>query len=1236
MSAKPHVIVAVLPGLFLAYLITSCDQPAVQPDGGESTAQKAQPSPKSSNQPPDVEHVSTADKSEKIADAMAPQPRTTLVVLASTEDTQYAEILYPELSGKVDLQERLDLDEIVREQRISFSGSPQLEGVDGAVIVERLETGSEAFVSARFVSTELGVVLGQWLMPEEGGDLESWSKQVAESVLALQGKLSIDPKNAVGLTLLNFTPELDLANLEAQYRSLTLRKVLASHLQRLPNLFVLERDYLGDLQFEKSLLDIEPTAFRAGAYVLDGQWEERDGTTAIELKLRAPSAEPEVFALSAPDSTYTSLAEAMAAALQERFPAKGALPVTNDSLWHPGKEAVLLYDEAIWLEKLGRNEAAVAACEAALALAEAGLPEDVPDGFSLDRLHFRRMTLEYSRFRKLSAAAAGQTPPISSEQLATMLNWFRLWLAMTRSLEAKDMLVYDPREKRTRPHPSRVLASNFEQTQQSVDWLLEWYRQNRTEAGPARSELFQQLQRGYAEMYAYFQTMTGTNPYSFEALEKLALVSEPSQLVDLALEIYTNSSREVEEASKEDMSIEANRERLAACLKGYSLLLSRSGTNIRHSRNNIPSILYNHAGQSIEFESWRRVIRNLQDAGGFPNQFASLYLNMWLQSVFGGPETVDRYDEILNLVFESRHELAERSLLDCMAGLLAGVGIGNGGGYGRDYLQRRYQASTWIPLYELVFEKQPVIGTSLGSKLVRTTANSYKENESVALSLVRPVNALQEENRWWMNKYYSKNSYVGRLYKELGIPPEVPLDGERDSSPLPPPTWDSLFVRSFAFKNVPGRPLALATKGSKVSFLINDARMAECDWKKRSVDNLPPLPSSLRSAILDSPKKDSVVFDLPSGNAADREIRRNRVDVPTGFNLASHASHIASLHYRGGELVLLTKGAMASFDASDRVWRVRDIPFLQEKAGMQFIGDSIVSYVGAMQATIQGQGIFRLNPTTLEGTILSSSLRRETKSFLDKSGRIIYGMAPGRHGRYLVYRGGIAMLPTGHIAELDPETGKADLLVDREPHTSWIAPQNIGWNNEWSWAITRQGKSSELRMTALAVHRESGKARLLLEARHWISERVVGLDRWETTPGGGPTFYALPNVPKERHRWEESPSAGMYYDGENFLVLGGEFINSRGAVLWWWNKEFGEHPIRIPLEARVYEPADIRHRFETVKGHNRSVALGFDRVRLDDEVLLLESSAFAGFSYLPRSEVDEYIREQMQKHGSNP
>lgn len=1219
--------------LAFALVFTSCEKPPFQKSQVSGLSKPAPQSRQQPGSPPGREQTATPPPADEHPE---PAPlhlqHATLALLGGSAARNHADALSAELSRRVDLQERIALDEILAEQGISLGNSPRLKGVAGAVAVERFELDGKGYISARLVAVQLGVVLGQWITPEEE-DPNSWCSLVAEGVASLKIKLSIDPGQAIGLSLLNFTPKLVSSEIDAQRRALTLRKLLVSHLNQMPNVFVLERDRMGELQFEKSLAQFEPKPFKTGTWIVDGSWDVKDGKTTIELRLRPPDLDPEVLPVTASDSSFPSIASAVTAAIRQHLPAPDSPGAEHAPSWEPGREAVFYYQESDWLAKIGRLDDAVAASEASLALGANGMPEDLPKPLTFESLQLRRIYLEGCVYYQVARGVRSENPPYSEEQLAALLDWFHLWSSTVRPSSEEDRVLSI--------HAQEYLIGQFKRMEEAYRPLLDWYRNHKPEASARQHDLFRDLLAVYMGYFPAFLKLQGRDMSSFEAVERLGLAGDRSTLPAVLLEAFKTSSKKVRNAMAGDLSDEKLRRQAASSIYQYSKLLSKTQENLDHLLEK-PTILSNPAGSEDEFALWQTLCDSLRATGELADQAAASFVVMELQKAKGGPEAIDAYEQTLRLVYQYRFELAAQGLLACFAcRLIESWWTRDGTRYNRDYLECRYEESFWLPIHGVILRNQPIVDTSMAEFLKNNHSKAYGDplTRDVALALMQPLKeVVQDPKRWWKDSS-SKESYLRWFCESLGIPRELMLQTD-DQPPLkllPAPSWDPLLVKGWfrMSEMVDCRPIALAVKGAKVSFLVRDGRIAECDWKLRTIRVLPALPAPIRSAISDAFEE----FD-ESGHwrvRADEPLRwvstpyGGQHGVPSGFRLASHVCHLASLEYRGEDLVLLVPGAMVSLPQNGESWQIRDIPALRGKASMQFIDDQIVSYVGMLQKKDQGEGIFQVDPVTLEEKILASTLRREPRSDLERGNKTIYGVAPGFNRQLLVYCGGIQRwgADLGWLLELEPEMGKAQYLIDPKTQGEYFIPERVGWNENWSWAVMTAGGPS---VAATAVNRKSGEARLLLVSQDEIGEKLAKLPaRWQPGPNG-PAFYSLPHVPDDRWNLGGRGTRGMDYDGDNLLLLGAEYIKKQGAVLWWWNRETGPEPIRIPLVVKILQQPGSELREDVAQFHDTKIALEFDRVQLRQDVLILESRQLSGFCYLPRAELDAYIREQRDKH----
>lgn len=232
-------------------------------------------------------------KTPKAGHPSSPVKLTVAVLPLEAELDPVESLLIARLSKlpSVQVVERSQIREIAAEQSlnaVSLSRSEtvyqfgQLLGADALILLVQHEDLSEA----RLVSTSTGLVIGS-IYAKKGKDPQGWTGEIA-NLLATNGELlSLEPNKWILISIPKIKASrsrLESLEAEAQFN-----KALALHLGAQENVFILERDEMQRLAFEKSLKD-ELRQFYGSGWIVDGNLElgaTESGAIKVQIRMRA-------------------------------------------------------------------------------------------------------------------------------------------------------------------------------------------------------------------------------------------------------------------------------------------------------------------------------------------------------------------------------------------------------------------------------------------------------------------------------------------------------------------------------------------------------------------------------------------------------------------------------------------------------------------------------------------------------------------------------------------------------------------------------------------------------------------------------------------------------------------------------------------------------------------------------------------------------------------------------------
>ena len=168
------------------------------------------------------------------------------------------DLLTVELSQRENLQllERAQIDKVVREQTLAasrlatkdFLKIGQTLGADGVIVLEMQREGTNAILNTRLVAVKPGVILRAMSAPWPMKNASEWAKLIAGKFGPLLPKLTVLPKDAVPISILNLRGAATSRESIEVDQELTL--LLLNRLMLEKEVFVLERRKLGGLRDE--------------------------------------------------------------------------------------------------------------------------------------------------------------------------------------------------------------------------------------------------------------------------------------------------------------------------------------------------------------------------------------------------------------------------------------------------------------------------------------------------------------------------------------------------------------------------------------------------------------------------------------------------------------------------------------------------------------------------------------------------------------------------------------------------------------------------------------------------------------------------------------------------------------------------------------------------------------------------------------------------------------------------
>ncbi len=304
--------------------------------------------------------------------AASPAPKLAVIALEPAFEP-LADLLVAQWSqsGDITLLERSELKRLLSEQAIATGQSRdyvklgQLLGADGLVLLEAVNQNTNRFLAVRLLSVGPGVVLDISGHKHPIADLETWSERQAMRLRTLFPKLAIKRENAIPISILNLRSSLaspETAELERQLTSL-----IAYRLIQQPEFFVLERQRMDFLGWEKELSGVDESAFWTGSFMLDGIIDKHainQETLSVSARLvQSRDNKKMAIEISGPRWDHVGIVEQLVAKIREHTLKQSAWPA-----WDAAREAEKFYQEAQWSKRWGSLSGMQQAADAAWVL----------------------------------------------------------------------------------------------------------------------------------------------------------------------------------------------------------------------------------------------------------------------------------------------------------------------------------------------------------------------------------------------------------------------------------------------------------------------------------------------------------------------------------------------------------------------------------------------------------------------------------------------------------------------------------------------------------------------------------------------------------------------------------------------------------------------------------------------------------------------------------------------------
>jgi hypothetical protein len=306
------------------------------------------------------------------------------IVAASPDASEVCDLLTAQLSANdsVRLLERDQIDKIYREQGTSAENRDDLKlgrllGADGLLILDvevLMETNPisgtpspATNLTARLIAVKPGVILTDEKFST--ANFAAWSSEYAGHLSSFLPKLTLDPGDAIGISVVNLRSAISSeqeVETEKELKSLTLQRLSQER-----RFFVLERERMQEMEREKGF-NADESAFWDGSYLLEGTVDQNGYSSdaiTVNVRLTPPQGgAPLSFQVSGPRTNLTEVINQMGDKVAGLLKIQSVVPA-----WSAADEASQFFAEAKWALKWKAYPEAEAAADSAWALGKQDL-----------------------------------------------------------------------------------------------------------------------------------------------------------------------------------------------------------------------------------------------------------------------------------------------------------------------------------------------------------------------------------------------------------------------------------------------------------------------------------------------------------------------------------------------------------------------------------------------------------------------------------------------------------------------------------------------------------------------------------------------------------------------------------------------------------------------------------------------------------------------------------------------
>lgn len=1100
--------------------------------------------------------------------------RNRIAVLSDPEVSAEADFLAAALSGAgFELLERSDLGALAAEGKlVSGSLPPSLASADGLLLVESVDLQGVRLLATRLVGRDDGRVHAADLRAHEGFE-SGWAGEIGATLRAFRTARQRPDATLPKVSLQAIREEFVAGRKENQLVGTALTRLVSAELSRKSSFELLERHDLSLVQFERFLTRIDAESFAKADFIVTGTVHRENGSARFEFQVaRAGEDGSKKTAATVESEDLPEIAAAMAERLVPLLVGEPGRETRPAPAFLGTDEASRFAAEADRAIRLGLHGQAVPFAETAYLLSDDGdmdrlyllataellsvLPGLRGQGFDISRgiiLQVRPDELAAVMFD----ADSGEEFPLPDQR-----QWEGLALAAERAADL-DRLVRSLSDREATIKRDRIGHFSRELSTLLKEALFNAHAQFGTEIPAFEREMMQRI--ASASAHGAREILW---PY-----ESLLLDSSRERAVERIRDwLYGQDVASLREGG--DQNPAASWYRVSSLrgrcygyfdFKGYDSERGDTASSLIDSRIfQTPFVAWlSGAGMTFD-EAFEAAIATA------PPEFQLLadIDGRFSRALIGKPGESRRlaFSQLRQAIQKNLAPLRELGMLELYADQLADLEWGRRTSFGDDDF-----GAFWREVHAAVLANDNWSPGRLTDRLANYFDGQQWTPEPESNSTVRTSFLAALETDWSGNRNPLADSTRRNRLKQIEKAKET--------------TVESVFPDAYAAGTLEGIPESETLELRRAMWGYRVPTLATCVasdgiYQFQHGDASHDIPSRVLQFNPDNPVGHLTVPDEV------RALVNNSADLDT----LHRVQRIGDIEVDKDRISLAFPGGTAVFDRSSQAWSVTPVPFLAQRSGMAFVGDRVVSYLGASSTgpAPPVQGLYLTSRETHEHFAVVDTSRRPPKWMADMSQRIVFSFPPLAvdGSRFLVGMAGIMRPHAVYHVRLDGDLSDPRKQPVPLPFAAGSDAMTRGAkaNGFILFASTRKaskpgrppGGEGALQVGAFAVDAE-GKRHWLLDTGTIpaIGKPPEGAGEWDRRMFMGDE-KPLYRFPKEFaiHRGLHCPAPVLHYDGTRLILLTGQFTTDGRRLLYVWKNPNQERPKRLALRFAGFEEYD--------------------------------------------------------------